>query len=93
MRPLTVIVLSATVAGLAGCAETSPQWDARFGQSVVATRAAQVMDPQAPMRPFVAPLADGKAVAGAMKNYSESYGYAVKAQPQPVLTLSTTGAR
>lgn len=89
-RPLLVPTVIAAAACTA-CTATTPQWDRQFGDSVVQLRAAQVSVPSAPARAASAPMADGKAVAGAMKNYAESYGYAVKAQPQGITLTATPG--
>jgi hypothetical protein len=78
---------------LAGCAQTSPQWESTFGDASRQLRATQVIDPAAPSRQAQLAGVDGKAAAGAMKSYAESYGYAVKEAKQPSVSISTTGSR
>jgi hypothetical protein len=90
MKPF---VLIATAGLLAGCAQTSPQWESTFGDASRQLRAGQVLDPSAPSRQAQVTGVDGKAAAGAMKAYAESYGYAVKEAKQPALSVSTTGSR
>ena len=87
-----LFLLMALAAGLAGCAATSPYWDEHFSDAARMTRAAQIIDPAAPGRRAPAPGVDGKAAAGAMKAYAESYGYAVKeARPPAVQFTPVTG--
>jgi hypothetical protein len=85
-------VLLLAVGVLAGCAaaSASPEWDSRFGDAARQVRAAQVIDPQASQRNKDVQGIDGKAAAGAMKGYAESYGYAVKEAKQPAVSVSTT---
>jgi hypothetical protein len=85
-------ILTALAACMAGCAATAPQWESRFGDASRQMRALQLIDPAAPGRSHGPPLADGKAVAGAQKAYSKSYGYAVEEPKQAALpVISTTG--
>jgi hypothetical protein len=88
-------VLLTAVGILAGCAAASgsPDWDSRFGDAARQVRAAQVIDPQAAQRNKDIQGIDGKAAAGAMKEYAEKYGYAVKEAKQPALSISTSGAK
>jgi hypothetical protein len=85
--------LLAAMSGLAGCVATAPDYESRFGDAARQTRAAQVIDPQAPMRNTDAPVIDGKATAGVVRAYADTYGYGVKEPRQPALTLTTTGGR
>lgn len=88
------LILGALVAGLASCALTAPEWESRFGDASRQARALQVIDPDAPNRQRGGELADGKAVAGAQKAYSKSYGYAVEEPRQPALpVIPTSGSR
>ncbi len=87
------LILVATTAMFLGCAQTSPQWESSFGDASRQLRASQVIDPSAPSRQAQITGVDGKAAAGAMKAYAESYGYAVKEAKQPTLSISTTGSR
>jgi hypothetical protein len=81
---------AAIVPWQAGCVATSPGWEANFGDAARQARAAQVIDPNAPTRHTGHGTTDGKAVAGAQRGYSKSYGYAVEEAPQPSLQLNTT---
>ncbi len=93
MKYTSAIIFTAA-ACLAGCVNTSPGWDSSFGDAARQARALQVIDPDAPSRNTGAPLADGKAVAGAQKAYAKSYGYAVEEPKQSALpVISTTGGR
>lgn len=77
---------------LAGCVATAPEWEGNFGDAARQTRAAQVIDADAPSRNTGLAATDGKAVAGAHKAYADSYGYAVKESKQSTpLSVSTTG--
>lgn len=64
-----------------------------FGDAARQLRAAQVIDPAASSRNPGPALTDGKAAAGAQKAYADSFGYAVKENAQPALTISTTGGK
>ena len=88
------VIFALLVVGLAGCVNTTPNWERSFGDASRQTRAQQVIDPDAPSRNTGAPLADGKAVAGAQKAYAKSYGYAVEEPKQSALpVIPTTGGR
>jgi hypothetical protein len=78
---------------LAGCSHTTADWEARFGDASRQMRAAQVIDPAAPGRTAAPSGIDGKAAAGAMKAYAESYGYAVKEAKQPAVSITATPGR
>ena len=92
MKYTSAIIFTAA-ACLAGCVNTSPGWDANFGDAARQARALQVIDPDAPSRNTGAPLADGKAVAGAQKAYAKTYGYGVEEPKQPALVISNTVGR
>ncbi len=78
---LTATALSVTL--LMGCAAgTTPMHDAQFGQSGRTLRAQQLIDPDAPTRNTGRGTTDGKAMAGAYKNFIEGTGYTVK-EPSP----------
>ena len=84
------VVAPLTLAALAGCAQTSPGWDARFGDATRQARAAQTADPDAPTRNTAISGVDGKAAAGALKAYADAYGYAVKESKPQVIAVPTT---
>lgn len=83
-------IAAALTTTLAACA-TAPEWERNFGDGVRQVQAAQVIDPNAPSRKASLASTDGKAAAGAMTKYAESYGYAVKEAKQPVLAIPTNG--
>lgn len=78
---------------VAACTHTAPDWEGRFGDASRQMRAAQVIDPAASSRAVSATGIDGKAAAGAMKAYAESYGYAVKEAKQPAVSITATPGR
>lgn len=93
--PARCAVLTA-VAALTGCAymaSAAPDWESRHGDASRQMNAAQVIDPQAPTRNRDIQGVDGKAAAGVVKAYAESYGYGVKEPKPPALTLTTTGGQ
>lgn len=79
---------------MVGCASSASHWESSFGDAARQARTAQLIDPDAAKRNS-GPTSglDGKAAAGAMRAYAESYGYAVKEVKQPALAISTTGNR
>jgi len=87
---LSTVALMATM--LPGCA-TAPNWERDFGDASRLARASQVIDPMASSRNPGPTTTDGKAVAGAMTKYAESYGYAVKEAQPPLLAIPTSGGR
>lgn len=90
LRPLAAATLALT---LAGCAATaSPAWDQRFGDSMRALQAQQLVDPAAPSRNAqTAGKADGRTVREAGERQLDSY----KAPPPSnVITIGVgAGAR
>lgn len=91
-RRTAAALIACAVALLAGCAAatSAPRWESRLGDSVRQANAAQVRDPQAPGRHADIRGLDGKAAAGAMKGYAESYGYAVKEAKQPAVSITNS---
>jgi hypothetical protein len=89
----TLVILAALVPWLGGCVSTAPNWESTFGDAARQARATQVIDRQAPSRNTGLAATDGKAVAGAMKGYADSYGYAVKEAKPPTLSIGTTGSK
>lgn len=59
---------------LPACAATTPQADARFGQSVRAMLAAQVAQPAAVRNPHPVTGMDGRAARAAHERYERSFG-------------------
>jgi hypothetical protein len=71
----------AAVSALAGCAQSSPRFDASFGASVRATMVAQVADPAAAGNTNPVTGIDGRAAAGSQQRYESSYGRPAEHQP------------
>lgn len=66
-------LIAVAVAALAGCASTTPNVDAHFGEAVRTARAQQTINPDGPRnRDPVAGL-DGRAAKSAMERYQESF--------------------
>lgn len=69
---------------LAGCASTSPSFDARFGDSVRSLQAQQTLDPTAPARNGTQGVrSDGRSAAEANVRYVDSF----KAPPVPAAPI------
>ena len=86
MRVLIPLYL---VAGcMAGCASSTPHYDARFGDAVRQARQAMVLNPN-PVAPNVpAGTLDGKIAREAADRYHDSY----KAPPRVVPVINIGGA-
>ena len=66
-------VATAAVTALAGCASTTPNLDARFGEAVREARALQTINPDAAKNPDPVAGLDGRAARSAMERYQESF--------------------
>ena len=84
MLAAALLSLSAAVAG---CASTTPQWDATFGDSVRAATASQVIDPAAVRNPNPVTGIDGRAARATQARYEASF-----LNPGPVEQAMTTGS-
>lgn len=69
---LTGLLLTSTVAALAGCAPTTPQYDSRFGQSVRMSMAQQVLNPDAASKD-VPESKDGPAARETVVRYRNTF--------------------
>lgn len=88
------IMTMAIALSLGGCVvPSSPNHEARFGDAARALRAQQIIDTAAPSRNTALAPVDGKAAAGAQKNYAESHGYTVKDGKPPSIQIPTQGAK
>lgn len=67
------LMLLATAALTAGCASTTPQLDAKFGDAVRAARAAQTINPQGSAGRAPVTGLDGMAGATAIDRYHDSF--------------------
>lgn len=78
IKPLAVTLLTLTLAVLSGCAQTSGNWDKRFGTSLRASLASQVVNPAAARNANPVEGMDGRAAGAVQKGYETSF-----AQPSP----------
>ncbi|QET00844.1 MULTISPECIES: hypothetical protein [Cupriavidus] len=69
---LTVLGALLTL-GLGGCMNTSPVWDAHFGDAVRTVRMMQTLNPNAPYNPDPVTGVDGRAATFAMDRYNQSF--------------------
>lgn len=87
MSTRTFFLVSAALALpvlMAACA--APQWDARFGDTVRATTASQIIDPAAARNANPVAGIDGRAARAAQARYEASF-----VQPAPAEKSLTTG--
>lgn len=72
---LSITLLASGALALGGCAATtSPDWDARFGDSLRMLQAGQLIAPDAPARHGQTVLpTDGRSVSEALQRLTESY--------------------
>ena len=76
---------------LSACAQTTPQWDANFGNSVRAAFAQQIINPDASQNPDPVSGMDGRAAHDAMGRYQKSFK---EPAPQPnVFTIGVGGGQ
>lgn len=69
-----LLVLLLSGAGMfAGCASTTPQLDATFGEAVRSARTTQTLNPKASENTAPVLGMDGKAAASAQQRYQESF--------------------
>lgn len=79
----------AAVILLAGCASTTPAWDAVFGDTVRAAAAQQTLNPDASRNTDPVAGVDGRAAREAINRYQKSF---VEKEPQPnVFTIGISG--
>ena len=86
----TVMVL-AGCALLSACVTTTPEYDARFGDSVQIAQARHTLDPGATARNAANPVAgqDGRTARAAYDRYLFSF---IRPEPQPnVFTIGVSG--
>lgn len=82
-------IAAASLLLLQGCAATgSPEWDARFGDSLRQVRAQQLIDPAAPRRHAdTSSKIDGRSAREVRDNYVDSYA----SPPTSNVTTGGTG--
>lgn len=84
------IVLCLALA-LSSCASTTPNWDARFGETVNMAVAQQTLNPEASRNTNPVTGIDGRAGREAVQRYQKSF-----AEPEPpanVFTIGVSGGR
>lgn len=86
MKPLRPAALAAlATALLAGCASSTPNYDARFGDAVRQARQAMALNPT-PSATATPAVADGRSVQEATGRYHESFK-----TPPPVVNVINIG--
>lgn len=86
IKPGAVLLALSTLLG--GCAATSPQWEANFGNAVRAAVAAQVADPAAVRNADPIAGMDGRAAQAAQRQYEQSFA---KPTAAPAAMISGSG--
>ncbi|HSR02150.1 MAG TPA: tRNA dimethylallyltransferase [Methylophilaceae bacterium] len=81
-KPIFVIFISAI---LSACAETTPRFEAEFGNATRATLQSQIIHPEAGNNPDTVTGIDGQAARDALYNYQKSF-----IKPEPTLNTLTT---
>ncbi|MBS1187242.1 MAG: pilus-associated lipoprotein [Burkholderiaceae bacterium] len=71
---------------LTSCASSTPDWDARFGDSVRTSAAQQVINPEASKNTNPVNGLDGQAAEHAMERYQKSFK-----QPEPQSSVLNIG--
>jgi len=71
---------------LAGCASTTPNLDARFGQAVLAARAQQTINPDASLNTDPVTGMDGRAARETMVRYHDTFK-----KPPPTFNVINIG--
>ena len=92
MHDLNKLGAAVCVLALGACAATaSPDWDARFGDSVRILKAQQLIEPGAAERNAQArPASDGRTASEAMVRHVESYR---TPPPSNVINIGVGGGR
>lgn len=83
---MTKITTALCVCLLAGCTTSTPQYDARFGESVRQAKAAMIINPDAGATTDQATGMDGQASNEAMMRYHESFK-----NPPPAVNVINIG--
>lgn len=86
MKRFLILLASLTATA---CVQTTPRWDAQFGNAVRAAIASQTIDPGAAANRDPVLGADSTAALGAQRRYEQSY-----AQPEskaPTFLINTAG--
>lgn len=90
-HPAHGLCAAATLAMLAGCAMTTPVWDAAFGTSVKTATAQQTLNPDASRNGEQVSGMDGRSAREAVNRYQKSF---VEKEPQPnVFTIGVSSGK
>jgi hypothetical protein len=91
----TILITTTMMCALSGCGEailrTTPQWDARFGDTTRAAFAQQVIHPGAGRDNRPVDGLDGNSAAAAQSRYQKSF--AAPPPAQSVFTIGVSGAQ
>ena len=92
LQRLSLKLLAASaVCLLSACAQTTPQWDANFGNSVRAAFAQQIINPDASQNPDPVSGMAGRAARETMDRYQKSFS---EPKPQPnIFTIGVGGGQ
>ena len=92
LQRLSLKLLAASAACLlSACAQTTPQWDANFGNSVRTAFAQQIINPDASQNPDPVSGMDGRAARETMDRYQKSF---TEPKPQPnIFTIGVGGSQ
>ena len=80
MTKLNVAILFLAVGILSGCAETTPRYEAEFGNATRSTLNAQIINPDAGKNADPVTGLDGRAARDAVDNYQKSFAEPDKTQ-------------
>jgi hypothetical protein len=86
MNPITLALVLAAAGVSAGCASSTPQYDARFGDAVRQARLAQTLNPAAGHAMTAAPTMEGRTAREVSERYQESFK-----TPPPVVNVINIG--
>lgn len=86
MTKLNVAILFLAVGILSGCAETTPRYEAEFGNATRATFNAQIINPDAGNNQDPVTGLDGRAARDAINSYQNSF-----TQPEPTSNVFNIG--
>ena len=85
------LLAASTACLLSACAQTTPEWDANFGNSVRAAFAQQIINPDASQNPDPVSGMDGRAARETMDRYQKSFS---EPKPQPnIFTIGVGGGQ
>lgn len=86
MKSISLALLLAAAGALAGCASSTPHYDARFGDAVRQARLAQTLNPGAGQAMAPPPTMEGRTAREVSERYQESFK-----SPPPVVNVINIG--